>query len=89
MTPIVWVILTVSTGVVGFFGGTLWMRVLTQYRIQYLELAAKDARRFSGKLGDRIGRQRVRIHELKTQLKTLSVSTPAMAKPTTRPNLPH
>lgn len=74
---------------IGAVLGAIWERASMLSTIRSLELAAKDARRFAGKLGDRIGRQRAENKKLKVQLKTLSTSVPAMAKPPMRPNLPH
>lgn len=83
-------IMVFGIGTVAFLLGAVWGRWTMLDTIRMLELEAQVVRRFAGKLGDRIGRQRVMIGRLKAQLKTVATSTPVtMEKPTNRPNLPH
>lgn len=88
-TEMMTTIVIIAVGVSGLVLGVLWGRAITLDRAEIYRLQVRAARRFAGKLGDRIGRQKRIINELKKQLKAISATTPALAKPTNRPNLPH
>ena len=82
------IVIIVATTTTAMLIGMVLGRITMLDRINALELMVLEARRHSGRLGNRIGKQRVKIRTLKAQLKSVATSVSAVAPPMHR-NLPH